>query len=446
MLRLTLLVGLSFGFCACGGAYKAPARPTLYSSNPDGSESESADVKNGNSGKPKPSDKPNGSGEVIPSKPSDPIPQDPIKPDPVKPTPDPLKPTPDPVKPTPEDCSQIVDQCPVPGGITWQCKKRFMHGLNYAWHNFSGDFGGIPSYGQGGVAASAAQVDKELLEMKTYGASVIRWWIMPDFRGAGVSFDSSNTPTGLGSTFEADLLKALELAEKHDLYLMLTMFSFDAFKPTRNDNGLLIRSLKPIIIDPQKRTALLEKVIRPMVKIGEKSPFKKRLMTWELINEPEWAMTGASKYGDPQYECNSQMYDCVTHQEMESFLADIAKVVRSESKALTSVGGAAIKWKNAWTRLDLDYHQYHLYDWVNTYFPYSKSPKDWELTDKPVVMGEFPFDGVTGANATKLLESWYGNGFGGALGWAVTDPVFNWSSNRAAIKAFVEKHSCQTQY
>src|SRR4051812_18263235 len=28
-------------------------------------------------------------------------------------------------------CSNVVDECPVPGGVTWQCKKRFVHGVNY---------------------------------------------------------------------------------------------------------------------------------------------------------------------------------------------------------------------------------------------------------------------------------------------------------------------------
>lgn len=345
-----------------------------------------------------------------------------------------------------EDCAEVVDQCPVAGGVTWQCKKRFLHGVNYAWHNFGGDFGGIPAYSQDGVAKTSSSVNKELADMKTHGASVIRWWVFPDFRGAGVTFSADNTPTGLGATFKNDLLKALELADKNDVYLMLTMFSFDGFKPTKTVDGANIRSLSPIATDATKRKALMENVIRPMVKIAESSPYKKRLMTWELINEPEWAMTGKSKYDDPDYECSKSEMECVTHAQMETFLADLAKIVREESKALVSVGGAAIKWKAAWTKLDLDYYQFHMYDWVNTYYPYTKSPKDWSLTDKPIVMGEFPFDGVTGADANKLLSSWFTNGYGGAMGWAVTDGAFNWSGNRATVKGFADLHACETHY
>lgn len=344
------------------------------------------------------------------------------------------------------DCSKVVDQCPVPGGVTWQCKKRFVFGVNYAWHNFSGDFGGIAAWNQGGISTTAGAVDRELADMKNSGASVVRWWVMPDFRGSGVTFDSRGTPTGLGATFGRDLLKAMELAEKNNIYLMLTIFSFDSFRPTRSDKGLTIRSLKPIMLDPTKRQALLEKVIRPMAKIAQSSPYKKRLMTWELMNEPEWAMAGANKYGNPGFDCNGSSLECVSHGQMESFFADTIKVLRSESKALISVGGAALKWKTAWTRLDLDYYQFHLYDWVNQYYPYNKSPAAWNLTDKPIVMGEYPLKGVSGANANTLLSSWLGNGYGGALGWSVTDGAFNWAGNRAAMKSFSDRNSCRTHY
>lgn len=344
------------------------------------------------------------------------------------------------------DCKHVLDRCPVAGGIKWQCKKRFVLGVNYAWYHFAGDFGGIPAYAQHGVAQTAPAIDKELADMKANGSNVIRWWVFADLRGGGITFSPDNTPSGLGPTVKADLLKALELAEKNDVYLMLVMFSFDAFKPTRMDSGANIRSIAPIITDKVKRKALIEKVIKPLVKIGESSPYKKRLMTWELINEPEWAIAGASLHGDPAFECQNSVYDCVTHKQMETWLSDLTKVVRKESKALISVGGAAIKWKMAWSKLDLDFHQFHMYDWVDNYFPYTNSPKQWGLTDKPILMGEYPLAGIPRANAAKLMNSWYDNGYAGAMGWAVSDGTPNWSAIKPQIKAFAKKRSCETQF
>lgn len=54
------------------------------------------------------------------------------------------------------------------------------------------------------------------------------------FRGDGVRFDASDSVLGLGSTTLSDLNRALELAAQCDVYLMLTLFSFDNFRATRN--------------------------------------------------------------------------------------------------------------------------------------------------------------------------------------------------------------------
>ena len=76
-----------------------------------------------------------------------------------------------------------TDQCPAPsGGIEWACKYRFMYGINYAWHSFAADFGGIPQWNQAGVAANVSVHSTKLADMKAHGVSVIRWWVMPDFR------------------------------------------------------------------------------------------------------------------------------------------------------------------------------------------------------------------------------------------------------------------------
>jgi hypothetical protein len=130
---------------------------------------------------------------------------------------------------------------------------------------------------------------------------------------------------------------------------------------------------------------------------------------------------------------------------MEMFLRDVGKSLRDNSKALITVGGTAFKWAHAWSKLDLDFHQFHMYDWVNMYWPYNKSPKEYGLDDKPVVMGEFPLKGLTGASYSQLLESWFGNGYAGALGWAFTDAMFN-SGDYAPVKAFADAHTCQTRY
>lgn len=344
-----------------------------------------------------------------------------------------------PTPPKPATCS---DTCPKKGGIDWRCKLRFMYGINYAWSNFGSDFGGNTKWNQPGVSNNP-KVDGDLKLFRENGSSVIRWWVFPDFRGDGVKFDAQDRLIGLGGTAIADLNKALELAEKHNLYLMLTMWSFDNFRPTKDADGIRARGIKPYVVDAAKRAELMNKVVRPFARAAGQSPYAERLIAWDVINEPEWAMTGPSLYGDEKFDANPEL-EAVSHKQMETFLADTIKVFREETRALISVGGAAVKWKKAWSKLDIDFNQFHIYDWVNDYWKYSDSPAQLGVTDYPWVMGEFPMGGLKVANYATLVNSWYNNGYAGALGWAYSDDKFR--TGLGDVKAFAQKHACEVSY
>jgi hypothetical protein len=341
-----------------------------------------------------------------------------------------------------ESCA---DSCPHRSGVDWSCKLRFMYGLNYAWHHFGADFGGNAAWSQPGVSGNP-KVESELAQLSSSGVSVLRWWMFPDFRGDGVTFDAADTPTGLGGTFSADLDRALQLAEDYDLYLMLTPFSFDNFRPTKSDNGRRARGIRAIILDPQKRAALLERVVRPLARAAAASPHARRVIAWDVINEPEWAIKGESLYGgDPDFDPNPEL-ESISHGEMEAFLRDVIAVLRAESEALISVGATAIKWRHAWSKLDVDFHQFHTYDWVNMYWPYDRSPAEYGISDKPVVMGEFPARGLSNVSYATMVDSWFSGGYAGALAWSYSDAMFGGPAVLPEVKRFAERHACETRY
>lgn len=338
-----------------------------------------------------------------------------------------------------------VDTCPAPnGGVEWECRTRFMYGVNYAWEVFAGDFGGIPDWGQGGVVANEATHAANLAAMRNAGVSTIRWWMFPDFRGGAIEVDGTETVTGLGSTALADLNKALELADQADVYLMLCLFSFDAFRPSQDVSGIWTPGLAPMARSDAKRAALLEQVLRPIAQAVESSPYRRRMVAWDVMNEPEWAMTGSSLYGDPDFTPDGAL-DPITHAEMEDLLAETIAVLRAESGALVTVGGAAAKWQNAWTGLDLDFYQLHTYEWVNEWWPYTTPASDYGL-GKPLVMGEMPMtDGGLGAGISHadVLASFWNTGYAGALGW-----MYNGASQAELdnLAAFAAQHPCETHY
>jgi hypothetical protein len=328
-----------------------------------------------------------------------------------------------------------VDTCPFPSGVEAVCKLRFMYGVNYAWQNFAADFGG----GTRGITALRSTIDTSLAQMAANGVNVIRWWVWPNFTGGGVTFDGSGTPTGLTGTTIEDLETLLSLADDHDLYLMPTLFSFDNFKTAITPES---QNMATLGVDAAKRAALVDNVVRPFARAAAASTHASRVIAWDVINEPEWAVTGASLYGDEAFDSDDTCTP-ISHAQMETLLAAVIAGLRQESDALVSVGAAAMKWKKAWSMLDQDFYQFHIYDWVQDYWPYDRSPTEYGLADKPVVMGEFPPTGLSGGHDYRaLLDSWYANGYAGALAWRDATYMVDW----AEVKAFADAHPCETKY
>ncbi|MEM7259277.1 MAG: hypothetical protein AAF404_18015, partial [Pseudomonadota bacterium] len=302
-----------------------------------------------------------------------------------------------------------------------ELKEKFSYGINYAWKNYAGDFGGIAGWSKQGVAADPASFATELNDMAAHGIKVVRWWVWPEFWTDAITFSDNGIPMPLGQQAIDDGLKALELADAAGVRIMFCLFSFDGFRPTRDSYGIRMTGYRDIVIDNTKRKALMDNIVQPFVRALQNSPHINSLHSWDVINEPEWAVTGENKYGGDKggdtFDPNSEL-EAVSHDQMEQFIADTIVVLRRETPDIpVSVGSAALKWASAWRQLDVDFYQTHIYNWVNDYWPYDLSPADFGLDDKPLIMGEYPVEGLESADHDTLLQSWYSNGYAGALGW-----------------------------
>ena len=345
-----------------------------------------------------------------------------------------------------------TDPCPAAHGLTWDGKKRFALGTNWAWHEFGADFGGISAWNKKGVSQSPDVYQSDLAAMTAKKVNVIRWWMFPRLDSSGVTFGADDVPTGIGGTLVADLEKGLELAEQNDVYLMLTLFSFDNFNPTKDESGVHHVGLQPMVVDADKRKRLLQNLVAHVADAVEASRYKKRALAWDIINEPEWAMTGPNRYGGQSFEPTSGL-QAVTHSEMETFVSEAAAVLHSHSRAPVTVGSAAIKWASAWKHASLDFYQLHYYDWVYEWFPYATFTLESEgLNDKPVVLGEFPNAGLSAISskslpartASQFIADLWDHGYAGAMSWAYSDTAFPWSS--LDLATFQTSHACETRF
>jgi hypothetical protein len=357
-----------------------------------------------------------------------------------------------------------VETCPAPnGGLTISCKKRFMYGVNYAWGTtvnndgkFGTDFGGKAAWSQKGVDGERDRYVAQIKEMKENGIDAIRWWMFPALKGDGIVLDANRTPTGLGSTVEKDINAALEIAKEQDVHIKFTLFSFDNFRPDTQDT----LDTGPIVTDNIKRAALMEKVVRKIAAIVESNPNKDRVIAWDVINEPEWAIKAEKDpYGDPPFDGSMSNMNFISFAQMEAFIKDVVVAIKAESKAPVTVGSAAVKWAKAWSKVGLDYHDFHWYGWVDQWFPHTKTPAEYGVDDLPVVVGEFPLipNGDTtgqafgGISYGQLIDDFFAAGYAGALGWAYNTgsadaATFGWSASKANVKAWADAHPCYTHY
>ena len=284
--------------------------------------------------------------------------------------------------------------------------------------------------------------------MRAHGVDAIRWWVWPDFRGDGVQFDGGGTPIGLGGTTLADIEAALRLSAETGVHVQFCLFSFDNFRPDRTTgSGRFIRGIRSIMLDATKRAALMEKVVRPFVRAVSASPHRVAPSPGTSSTSPNGRSAGTDAYGDDAFTPQGTL-ETVTHAQMETFVRDIIAAIRAESGLPVTVGSAAAKWPKAWSgvrrRLLLDPHL-RLGQHV---LALQHLGGELGLTGKPVVMGEFPVNGLTGVPYAQMVESWYANGYAGALGWAVngggSNPALSWSMGKAAVKTFADTKGCAT--
>lgn len=320
------------------------------------------------------------------------------------------------------DCAGTTDACPMTTGLSYACKQRFALGINYAWRNFGADFGGLEAWSLAGPSQAPDKYNADLARMRANGSSVVRWWMFPDLRGDGIETDADGNPTGITETAIADIQKALELAQRNDLYVVFTLFSFDAFRKSRTESKVEIPGLTPIVTDAARRAKLIDNVVRPVAKAVADSTYSTRMLGWDVINEPEWAIKATGSH-DQDFSPNSEL-DAVPLDDMKALINESLDALKEVTpKALRSVGWAAAKWSWAFTDItNVDFNQPHIYGWVNDYWPYTTAPADLGYkNDRPVVMGEFyllpgPFDKAT-PTFSEIMKSWHGNGYAGAWAW-----------------------------
>ena len=345
--------------------------------------------------------------------------------------------------PTGDPTADPTGDPPGPGGtVPVGGGDYFLLGANYPWKSYGGDFG-ANNWGTYGVHTKGDEIGGELAGLAADRMRVVRWFVLTDGR-AGVTFDAQGAPTGLGDHVFEDMDEALARAEAAGVYLVPVLLDFSWVFWASHDNGVQMGGHADTIDDPQKRAALVDAVIVPLLDRYADAP---AILAWEIMNEPEWVIANLP---DPAVDGKA---DPIALADFYALAADVAGEVHARTAAYVTLGSACLKWSRVWTpayaaahglpALDLDFYQAHYYPWMDGLslqghpdlgtVEFSPKVQDYAplALDRPLVIGELALS----SDAAATLDTLRDRGWAGAWPWSLNT---DFSIDRPGVKAWAE--------
>lgn len=295
----------------------------------------------------------------------------------------------------------------------------FIQGANLPWILYGCDFGASAWYPEGGVAQPerTRQLEEVADRLVQRGITALRWFALCDLR-SGIRFDAQGVPEDLDARLFADMEAALRALERHHLKVIFSLFDFHLCGRRKIDKGVQMGGRRSLVAEPDRRRALVERIVIPILeRFGDAGP----VLAWEVMNEPEWVTSG---YGRPHLGLK------VSRRDMRAFLRAVIGAIHEISTRPATVGCASRRWLGLVEDLDLDLHQVHWYDKIDSLDALQHPVAEWG-NGRPALLGEFPTKGSAHA-AALLARAAHAAGFDGAFAWSAL------SADEASDGAVVE--------
>jgi hypothetical protein len=272
----------------------------------------------------------------------------------------------------------------------------FLVGANLPWVHYGIDFGANAWRPEGGIAQSSerARVEDAFAQLAATNVQWVRWFLFCDGR-AGIRFNDGGRPLGLDDFVFRDVDAALDIAQRHRVRIMFTVFDFLWCHQARATRGVQMGGRARIVADAGNRDALLDSVMRPVLERYGDEP---QIFAWDVINEPEWITT-------------------VDAPELGAFLSDSVALVHASTQHPVTVGSAGVRWRDRYAGLGLDFYQVHWYDNLK-HQPSLETPVSELGFDRPVLLGEFPTRGSK-RKPGDIVAAARAAGYSGAFYWSV---------------------------
>lgn len=260
---------------------------------------------------------------------------------------------------------------------------------------------------------SRAELDVERLSGA--GVKAIRWFVFGDGR-ASPEFDSQGFVTGLDSRFFQDFDAMLELARKHDVFVVPVLFDFLLCGDRQEDQGVQLYGHASLIEDPARRQSFLVQALHPLLDRYGGAP---EILAWEVINEPEWCLSDLALPVPRPGELPAG--GAITTAEMQEFVREIASSLHDHPATygdVVTLGSASSRYLDLWFGPDhdlgLDLCQFHFYDCPGCLDGGEPLP-----AHSSCALGEFAtVESQTDRSVRQYLADTFTGGYWGALPWS----------------------------
>ncbi len=325
------------------------------------------------------------------------------------------------------------------GKFTVDGKELWINGVNTPWQNWNDFCGNMDE----------EFWDKTFAELVSDGINCTRIWINCNGEGV-VRLKSTGAIKKINEQHWDDLDKLFALAEKHKIYIMPTLLSFDHFKDTNSS----AEKWRKLVTSKENCDDYAEQYVKEFCKRYGENEY---LFGIDLMNEPDWVHENT--------ECGQLSWD-----DLSYFFGKCAAVIHENCSTPVTVGLGIVKYNSDKYEGDkiadeylkkltgddkayVDFYSTHYYMWEKQYygFPFNKTPEQFGLvTDKPCLIGETSNDDEKEAKMTltEKYQNLYEKGWNGLMVWMEprTDEEYTWyrydltkAATNAMLKLIPEK-------
>jgi hypothetical protein len=273
-------------------------------------------------------------------------------------------------------------------------------GINYAWKNYSWDFGLPPQNDSGRDWGPRAEwmptIEADLAGFLELGLFCVRWFLLGDGTTYGIGKDRPHldtehpekgpeawrfdTPPPLSDEALQDFAELLACCDRAGIKLLPSLLDFRFCFPgeaVAGSSGIVKGGRSDVFVDAWKKQQFLEQVLSPLLQVA--STRRHVIYAFEVINEPEWCTRPLFL---PPELCDA--HKTVPAADMQTFVRDAAGLINQAGFESTT-GFALYQTLEEWNSpgLGLTLHQFHYYA-EPAMLPQEVFDPRW-----PLIVGEF---------------------------------------------------------